>query len=259
VLELLSECHLAAGNPAAALEAIEQAQEAERDSERTLLRANILCDHFPEREEDAFDDIYRYVDYSDYSSITSRPAYAVYAARREADDAARKASWRWSAGDVPADEAVIADAECSLGGRLPDDYRTFLKERGKSTLYVRTPEEDAKLDFFRPEQLAKQRDYLLDFITMTEDLEEAAAAFRDEYGVSLQHLIPVAEPRNASNALLLHIGPGDNYGRAYVWNHDGAFELVYAQPSFGQMMRELLDGIEKLDETALDLFNIRPD
>ncbi|MDH7796544.1 MULTISPECIES: SMI1/KNR4 family protein [unclassified Beijerinckia] len=258
VLELLCRRYLIAGNPTAALDAIEQAQEARIDPERSILRANIICDYFPEREEDAFDSIYRYVDFGDYTSITSRPSYAAYAARRATDAAAKRASWRWSRAHKPADEAAIVEAERRFNGRFPDDYRAFLKERGKSVLFVRTPREDATLKFHAPEQLAKQHEGLSSFLTLSESLEQATAAFRDEYDVSLQHLVPIAEPQNASNALLLHIEPGDKYGHVYVWNHDGAFELVYEQQSFKAMMQALLEGIETQDAAALDLFNIRP-
>ncbi|MDT2024142.1 SMI1/KNR4 family protein [Methylocella sp. CPCC 101449] len=259
VLELLCRRTLMAGDAMAALTAIEQALEAEIDTDRTVLRANILCDHFPEREEDAFDDIYRYIHFGHYTSITSRPSFASYAARRAADTAAKRASWRWSLSNTPANAAAISEAEHAFAGRFPDDYRAFLKTRGKSVLFVRAPHEDASLHFHAPEQLAQHHADVVNFLTMTESVEEAADAFREEYGVSLAHLIPIAEPNNASNALLLHIEPGDNYGHVYVWNHDGAFELVYEQNGFDEMMRALLDGIEEQDAGALDLFNIRPD
>ncbi|HEV2570534.1 MAG TPA: SMI1/KNR4 family protein [Beijerinckiaceae bacterium] len=259
VLELLCRRTLMAGDAAAALQAIEQALEAEIDTDRTVLWANILCDHFPEREDDAFDDIYRYIHFGHYTSITSRPSFAAYAARRAADTAAKRASWRWSLGNTPANVAAISEAEHAFAGRFPDDYRAFLETRGKSILFVRAPHEDASLHFHAPEQLAQHHADLLNFLTITESIEEAADAFREDYGVSLAHLIPIAEPRNASNALLLHIGPGDKYGHVYVWNHDGAFELVYEHNSFGEMMEALLNGIEEQDAGALDLFNIRPD
>lgn len=259
ILELLSRLYLSAKKPTAALEAIEQALEAQIDSARILLRATILCDYFPQREEDAFDDIHRYVDYHDFSSITSHPGYKPYAARRAADTEANRASWRWSIGHTPANEAAIVEAERQLDGRFPDSYRAFLKDRGKSVLFVRTPKADAKLLFRAPEQLVGQRDNLLGFLTITMSQQEAIDAFREDHDVSLLHLIPIAEPQDASNALLLHIAPGDKYGHVYVWNHDGAFELVYGHEDFDVMMKALLDGIEKQDVAALDLFNIYPD
>lgn len=99
----------------------------------------------------------------------------------------------------------------------------------------------------------------MDFVTITVSRNEAVTAFREDHDVSLEHLIPIAEPQDSSNALLLHIGPGTKYGHVYVWNHDGPFELVYEHATFDEMMRDLLDGIEKQDPVALDLFNIDPD
>jgi hypothetical protein len=258
ILELLSRLCLAARAPTAALEAIEQAMDAELDCARSLQYAEILCDYFPGREEDAFDSIYRDVEFGDYSTITSRSAYKRYAARRAADASANRASWRWSAGRAAADEASIDEAERQIGARLPESYRAFLRDRGKSVLFMRGPREDAKLLFHAPGQLARQRDNLLAFLGIVMSPDDAASVFYDKYAVSLRHLIPVAAPENASNALLLHTGPGEAFGRVYVWNHDEPFELAYEQDDFGAMLKVLLDDIIAQDAMALDLFNIYP-
>lgn len=256
ILELLSRLCLAAQAPAAALEAIEQAMEAEPDCARSLQYAEILCDYFPDREEDAFDTIFRDVDFCDYSAITSGSAYTRYAAQRAADASANRAIWRWSVGRVAADETAIVEAERQVGARLPESYRAFLTDRGKNVLFMRGPEEDAKLLFHAPSQLARQRDNLLTFLGFTMKPDDAAGVFRDRYAVSLRHLIPVAAPENASNALLLHIGPGEAFGRVYVWNHDDPFELAYPHDDFEAMLKALLDGIAMQDAMVLDLFNI---
>lgn len=256
ILELLSRLCLGAQAPTAALEAIEQAMEAELDCARSLQYAEILCDYFPGREEDAFDAIYRDVDFCDYSAITSRSAYKRYAAQRAADASANRASWRWSAGHAAADEAAIVEAEGQIGVRLPESYRAFLRGRGKSVLFMRGPRDDAKLLFHAPSQLARKRDNLLAFLDFTMSPDDAAGVFLDRYAVSLRHLIPVAAPENASNALLLHTGPGEAFGRVYVWNHDEPFELAYEQEDFDAMLKALLDGIVVQDAIVLDLFNI---
>lgn len=256
LLELLSRLHLAAGVPAAALAAIEQALAVEMNSERCLQRATILCDFFPDREEDAFDSLYRDIDFYDYSSITSRAGYRRYAARRAADAAANRGSWRWSTGHAPAEEDDIHRAEQELVGRLPDGYREFLKHRGESILFARMPDEDGELHFHPPARLPAMRDRLLKFLAITLDLEEAAEFFHTTYDVSLPHLIPIAEPKGASNALLLHLGLGNAYGRTYIWSHDDPFELAYETKDFEMMLNALLSGIEKRDALVLNLLEI---
>ncbi len=240
----------------AALEAINIALDAYREEDRLILQAWILSTHFPEREEDAYDSIYRHADRGGYESITARPSWAAYAARRAADTAAGRATWRWSGGHQPADAAAIAAAEAALDVRFPDAYRGFLQERGRCELFVRLPDEDTRLRFAGPDQLSRMREDFIHFITLTDSEANAAASFRESYGVALRHLIPIAEPYDASNLVLLHTEPGDRHGRCFVWNHDGAWELVHEQPDFPAMLTMVLDGIARQEEPALDLFNI---
>ena len=56
-LEVLSWAHLRADDPLAALEAIEEAYKVAASHDRGVQRATILCDHFPDRQEEAFDDV----------------------------------------------------------------------------------------------------------------------------------------------------------------------------------------------------------
>ena len=53
ILEVLSWAHLRAGDPAAALDAIERACGIAPSRNRGIQRAAILCDHFPDRHEEA--------------------------------------------------------------------------------------------------------------------------------------------------------------------------------------------------------------
>jgi hypothetical protein len=54
IFDVLSWTHLRAENPAAALDAIEQAFRVAPSRERGVQRATILCDHFPDRRQEAF-------------------------------------------------------------------------------------------------------------------------------------------------------------------------------------------------------------
>jgi hypothetical protein len=55
IYEVLSWAHLRADNPAAALDAIEQACRIAPTKDRGVQRATILHDHFPDRQHEAFD------------------------------------------------------------------------------------------------------------------------------------------------------------------------------------------------------------
>ncbi|MEB2847783.1 SMI1/KNR4 family protein [Endobacterium cereale] len=260
VFELLALAYLSDGagfDPKAALDAIITAKAADWSRYRLRVHATIICNYFPEQESDAYDLIYRSAGLKSLAGLTARPSYQAYARYRAADTAARRATWRWSGTSAPADEASIAEAERKMGFRYPEDYRQFLMKRGESTLFVRMPDEDTVLKFAGPAQQIDMRADFLRFVNRMGD-EDAAEAFREDHGVSVDHLIPIAEPAGASNLLLLHTEPGERYGRCYVWNHDGLYELVYEQPSFAVMKDRLLRGIMTKDEKALDLFNIYP-
>ena len=94
----------------------------------------------------------------------------------------------------------MLQAEQELGAKLPKDYRKFLATYGESELQVRLPEHSAELCFYRPSELATQRNNLFNFISRTEeDPDEVDAYFRQEYGV-LGDLLPVAEPAHQAAA-----------------------------------------------------------
>jgi hypothetical protein len=257
IYELLADCYLDAEppDPWAALEAITTAREADPNETRLNLWALIICECFPEREEDAYDSIHPWAHQGGYEEITSRPSYAAYAARRAKDAAAGRGTWRWGWGR-PQSEAEIAAAEGALGVTFPDGYRRFLRERGQCDLFVRLPKDDARLGFAAADQLWRSREDFIDFVALADSEANVAQYFRDEHGVGLRHLIPIAVPSGASNLLLLHTEPGDSYGSCYVWNHDDAWDLVNEQPSFEAMIAMLLAGIERPEAVALDLFNI---
>lgn len=257
IYELLADCYLDAEppDPWAALEAISIALEADPDKARLIFWASIICGCFPEREEDAYDSIHSWAHRSGFEEITSRPSYAAYAARRAADAAAGRGTWRWGWGR-PQSEAEIAAAEGALGVTFPDGYRRFLRERGQCDLFVRLPKDDARLRFAAADQLWRSREDFINFVALADSEANVARYFRDDHGVDLRHLIPIAAPSGASNLLLLHTEPGDSYGSCYVWNHDDAWDLVNEQPSFEAMIAMLLAGIERPEAVALDLFNI---
>ena len=46
------------------------------------------------------------------------------------------------------------------------------------------------------------------------------AYFRAQYGVSLRHLVPIAEPTNLSCSIVLHLGKGERFGWCFLWDHE---------------------------------------
>ncbi|MBW7973349.1 SMI1/KNR4 family protein [Bradyrhizobium sp. BR 10289] len=254
ILELLGDAWLKAGNPDAALTTIEHLCKVAPSQTRLIKRAELICGYFPERREEAFDDAYQWSRFGGFEEIMALPGYAEYVARRKASKSAK--GWRWKRGK-PASEAEISAAEQALDTRLPDDYRGFLLKRGESELLVRLPEASSELRFYAPGELARQRRNVLDFIAHSEDeLAEACAYFRKQYGVSLKHLVPIAEPSQLSRCLLLHVEPGARYGQCFQWDHNGAWELEQEQPSFDVALKALTDGIARRDATALAFFDL---
>jgi len=251
--EVLSRTQLRAGNPAAALEAIEEADKASPSQDRGALRATILWDHFPERQEEAFDAAYKCHEYGGYEDIIELPAYADYVARRKRISKSDKA-WRWHT-RKPASEDDLRQAEQELGAKLPKDYREFLTKYGDSELQVRLPDNSAELCFYRPTELATQRENLLGFIGRDEQ-DEADAYFREEYGVAASDLLPIAEPTQFSRCLVINLGQGERFGWCFHWDHDGAWELEHAAPSFDAALKALTDGIEKRDATTLKFLGV---
>lgn len=83
IFEVLSDACLRVDDPIAALHAIEQAYRIAPHQHRGVMRATILCDHFPDRQEEAFDAAYKYAEHGGCEAITALPAYARYVARRQ--------------------------------------------------------------------------------------------------------------------------------------------------------------------------------
>jgi hypothetical protein len=108
-----------------------------------------------------------------------------------------------------------------------------------------------------PSELARQRDNLFDFIAPTDkDPEKIAAYFRQEYGVSLRDLVPVAEPAQESRCLVIHLEQGDRFGWCFHWDHDDAWELEHPTPSFDAALEALTDGIKRRDTTLLSFLGV---
>jgi SMI1/KNR4 family protein SUKH-1 len=255
IFEVLSWAHLRAEDPAEALAAIEEAFRIDPSQDREVQRCTILCEHFPERQEEAFDSAFKYAEFGGFEEIMAQPAYKEYLAARKRRKKSDK-GWRWS-GKAPASEAELRDAEARLGSTLPNDYRKFLATTGASELRVRLSDHSGELRFYRPSELATQRDKLVNFITRTEaDDTKAADYFRREYGVSLRHLVPVAEPTQQSRCVLIHLEPGERFGWCFHWDHDGAWELEQPTSSFDAALKALTGGIEKRDESMLGFLGI---
>jgi SMI1 / KNR4 family (SUKH-1) len=258
IFEVLSWAHLRADDPAAALAAIERACEIKPSQDRGGQRASIICDHFPERQEQAFDDAFKYAEFGGYEDVIERPAYAEYLARRKRKSKSGK-GWRWGA-RKPATKADLDNAESRLGAELPADYRKFLGKFGASELQVRLPEDSNELRFMAPSELGEQRDNLFNFIARTEqDPETVMEYFRKEYGVSVRDLVPVAEPAQHSRCVVIHLGKGERFGWCFHWDHDGAWELEQATPNFDAALKALTEGIERRDTAMLGFLGIYVD
>ena len=257
IFELLARIHFADGNAAAALSAIEQACEASDDTGRTALRAEILCAHFPDRVEEGFDLAYRYGPNA-FDAVIAHPLYDDYAKRRRGGGKASK-GWRWSQQKKPGSEGDILDAERHLGHALPQGYREFLTASSKTKLQIRLPEHSSELTFHAPSALKEQSNNLFDYITRFDDPDKAGAYFAEQYGVSLRDLVPVAEPKDISSCLVVHLGEGERYGWCFIWDHDDPFELESPQPDFAAAIASITRGIEQRDENTLRFFGIYPD
>lgn len=253
-LEVLSWAQLRADDPQRALEAIEVANKIAPSQDRGVQLATILCEHFPDRQEEAFDAAHRWREFGGYEEITALPAYADYVARRKKKSKSDK-GWRWSA-KKPASEGDLAQAEAELGMKLPTDYRKFLATQGRADLRVRLPEDSGDLCFYPPSELATQRKNLFDYITRIEGADEADAYFRREYGVAARDLVPVAEPAQHSRCIVINLGQGDRFGWCFRWDHDGAWELEQATPSFDATLKAFTKGIEKRETATLEFLGI---
>ena len=157
----------------------------------------------------------------------------------------------------PASKQDVDEAERQLGAKLPGDYREFLTTYGETELLVRLPDDSGELRFYKPLELATQRDNLFKFITRTEkNHEKVSAYFREEYGVSLRDLVPVAEPAQASRCVVIHLEKGERFGWCFQWDHDGAWELEHPSPNFDAALKALTDGIEQRDTAMLSFLGI---
>lgn len=254
-LEVLSWAEQRADNPAAALAAIEEAYRIAPSQDRGVQRATILCLDFPERREEAFDAAYKYHEFGGYEDIIALPAYADYVAQRKRKSKSDK-GWRWHT-RKPVSEDDLRQAEHELDAKLPKDYRKFLLKHGESELQVRLPEDSAELCFYRPTELATQRKNLFNFIARHEDDPAAVDTyFREAYGVAASDLLPVAEPANHSRCLVINLGRGERFGWCFQWDHDGAWELEQAAPSFDAALKAFTDGIAKRNSAMLNFLGI---
>ena len=109
IFEVLSWAHLRAEDPAEALAAIEEAFRIDPSQDREVQRCTILCEHFPERQEEAFDSAFKYAEFGGFEEIMALPAYKEYLAARKRRKKSDK-GWRWS-GKAPASEATCRGAE----------------------------------------------------------------------------------------------------------------------------------------------------
>ena len=245
--DLLCELHLTREDTQSGLAAARRACDISANQYRGGRVAWILCEHFPEHREEAFDQAYRHGEFGGYDAVTAHPAYADYLRRRKQRSKSDRA-WRWSTQKAPASETELRQLELTLGVALPPDYRDFLTARGRTELLVRLEDDSRELRFFAPSMLIEQRDNFFNYVSR---VAGTARRFQTEYGVSLRDLVPVAEPTDVSSRLLIHLGKGEKFGRCYLWSHEDLGALEEEQPSFKQALEALTLGIERRDRGTL--------
>src|SRR5262249_11457400 len=127
--DLLCECHLAVDDPHAGLAAARHAHAVSPDSHRAGRIAWILCEYFPEHQEEAFERAHREGAHGGFEAVKQKPGYADYVRRLEKAQRC-KTDWRWRARSRPISETALREAEETLGAALPADYRRFLAAKG---------------------------------------------------------------------------------------------------------------------------------
>jgi hypothetical protein len=56
--------------------------------------------------------------------------------------------------------------------------------------------------------------------------------------------------------MVIHLEPGERYGWCFRWDHDGAWELEHATPSFDAAVATLTAGIEGRDTSLLGFLGV---
>jgi hypothetical protein len=250
--DLLCELHLTREDTQSGLAAARRACDISANQYRGGRVAWILCEHFPEHRDEAFDQAYRHGEFGGYDAVTAHPAYADYLRRRKLRSKSDRA-WRWSTQKAPASETELRQLELTLGVALPPDYRDFLAARGRTELLVRLVDDSRELRFFAPSVLIEQRDNFFNYVSR---VPGTANRFHTEHGISLRDLVPVAEPTDVSSRLLIHLGKGEKFGRCYLWSHEDLGALEAEQPSFKQALEALTQGIERRDRDTLTFLDI---
>jgi hypothetical protein len=250
--DLLCELHLAREDTQSGLAAARRACDVSANEYRGGRLAWILCEHFPEHREEAFDQAYSHGEFGGYDAVIAHPAYADYLRRRKQKSKSDKA-WRWSTQKAPASETKLRQLELTLGVALPPDYRDFLAARGRTELLVRLVDDSRELRFFAPSALIEQRENFVNYVSRA---DPTGKRFHAKYGVSPRNLVPVAEPVDGSSRLLIHLGKGDKFGWCYLWSHEDLGALEPEQPSFKQALEELTQGIERRDRGTLTFLDI---
>jgi len=252
--DLLCELHLAREDTQASLATAQRAYDISANQYRGGRLAWILCEHFPEHREEAFDQAYRHGEFGGYDAVTAHSAYADYLRRRKQRSKFDKA-WRWSTQQAPTSEIELRQLELTLGVALPPDYREFLATRGRTELLVRLVDDSRELRFFAPSVLIERRENFFNYVTRV-TCDPTGERFHAEYGVCLRDLVPVAEPADVSSCLLIHLGKGERFGRCYLWSHEDLGALEAEQPSFQQAIAALTQGIERRDRGTLTFLDI---
>jgi len=252
--DLLCELHLAREDTQSGLAAARRACDISANQYRGGRVAWILCEHFPEHREEAFDQAYRHGEFGGYDAVIAHPAYADYLRQRKQKSKSDKA-WRWSTQRTPTSEIELRQLELTLGVALPPDYRGFLAARGRTELLVRLIDDSRELRFFAPSTLIEQRDTFFNYVSRAAS-DPAGKRFHDQYGVWLRDLVPVAEPTDVSSRLLINLGKGDKFGWCYLWSHEDVGALEAEQPNFRQAIAALTQGIEQRDRGTLTFLDI---
>jgi SMI1 / KNR4 family (SUKH-1) len=175
--------------------------------------------------------------------------YPAYVARRKLEIKSGKAISRWSAMTEPARVKQINAVEKFIGHKLPTSYRKFLKERGRSELNLLKKRQRKTLQFAGANDLVAWHETVQAWIVRSNgEASEIAAAWRRAHRIDYSQLCSVATTWDNSSALVMNLGPGQAFGRCFLWHHDEPSDLVPMGKDFDEALELVMRGFEKGDK-----------
>jgi hypothetical protein len=251
IYDLLYSVHINTGEDAAAFSAIQSAIAASISPGRMRFLTWMQCYKFPQFRDDAFETAFGTpAEYQDtYDLVMKHADYPAYVARRKLEIKSGKAISRWSAMTEPARVKQINAVEKFIGHKLPTSYRKFLKERGRSELNLLKKRQRKTLQFAGANDLVAWHETVQAWIVRSNgEASEIAAAWRRAHRIDYSQLCSVATPWDNSSALVMNLGPGQAFGRCFLWHHDEPSDLVPMGKDFDEALELVMRGFEKGDK-----------